>query len=572
MADLSQVVGTDPARGAPRTRLVALLVGPYRVLRGNRPLGLLVVSHALATLGAWFSLVTLAVLVYALSHSATVVALMTFVHLVPYAAFTPLGGMLIDRWDRTRLVVGANLGCALCMVGLISVDSPQTLWRVFPLIFVAFGLISLLRPTVNTVLPTLVAEGDRETANSLIGQLDSLADMVGPLLSSVLVLLGHLQLAFVLCTVAFGAAAVAFKAARVPPPDTPPTTEDEGRLGAVLAGFRFLFQENEHVLAACVLPVSSVLLLTGAWWSLIVVLSVQSFHLGAQGTGFLEAVYASGGLLGGFLVLRLSRRLPLGGVLILGVALSALATALFGLSPAGLWPFALMTLMGVGDLFLQVNATTILQAATPSTLLGRAFSAFEATVLVAEVLGALLVGPLIGVLGPRLATVAFAVTTMLVLALAVPRLRRLEAVLGVRLYLRQVPVFAMLSRRTLDDLGGRLHLERFASGTAIVREGDVGERLYMIRRGEVLVLVRGDRPHAVPVATLSMLDYFGEIALVQEVPRTATVRAQGPVEAYSLDRADFQALLRRSTELQQALHATAEARRHDTQIKLALHM
>src|SRR5438874_2218479 len=99
----------------------------------------------------------------------------------------------------------------------------------------------------------------------------------------------------------------------------------------------------------------------------------------------------------------------------------------------------------------------------------------------------LLVGPVIGVAGPRGATVLFAVLGLAALVLSLPHLFRLEQALGVRMYLRQVPILASLSRRMLDSLGNRLHDEQFPPGAVIVREGEPGDRLYMLKSGTVEV-------------------------------------------------------------------------------------
>jgi hypothetical protein len=88
-------------------------------------------------------------------------------------------------------------------------------------------------------------------------------------------------------------------------------------------------------------------------------------------------------------------------------------------------------------------------------MLGRVFSAFEALQIVAMLLSTLLVGPVIGVAGPRGATVLFAVLGLAALVLSLPHLFRLEQALGVRIYLRQVPILASLSRRMLDSLVAR---------------------------------------------------------------------------------------------------------------------
>ena len=182
--------------------------------------------------------------------------------------------------------------------------------------------------------------------------------------------------------------------------------------------------------------------------------------------------------------------------------------------------------------------------------------------------GALIVGPLIDLLGPRATSVVFAVVALGIFLLCLPRLRKLDRVLGVWMFVRKVPVLSGLSHAVLEDLASRMTLEKVPDGTAVVSQGEVGDRLYIVKDGEAEVVARGDDEQE--LATLSKNDYFGEIALLKDVPRTATVRAKGTLELYSLEREDFQNLLERSEKLKSAMTGTSDARYVETQNRLLL--
>lgn len=564
MADALQPADSDAAsiKGSG-----ARLIGPYWVLRGNGKLGLLLVGYALATLGTWLTGISLAMHAYTLSHSAVSVALLSFAMMAPAAVFSPLIGMAIDRYDVRKLALWTNAGSALCVLGLTSVRTAAALWIAFVLTLGLATLGSLMRPATNTLLQGMVADEEREAANTLLGQIEALSNVIAPLLGSLLYLSGHPYAAFAVAAAAYAGVAVAFNALPLPHPTGSARPREDGPLGELVAGFRFLFVENDRVLAAVTATVGGLGLVNGAWYTLIVVLAVQSFHVGAQSAGFIDATWAAGSVAGGFLIAGISRRLRFGGLLVIGAAGSAATLALFGLSPAGLLPFVAVVLIGVADAVVLVGQATVLQAATPPELMGRVFGAFEATQVAAMIAGTLAVGPLIAIWGPRGATIIFAVLSAGALALAATRLFRLEQALGVRIYLRQVPMLATLSLRVLDDLGARLRHEVIADGAVIVREGEPGERLYMIKHGTVEVSAQGNRAHPVVVAHLRKMDYFGEIALLHGVPRTATVSAKGAVELYGLDRADFQELVARTGDWEQILVATAQRRRQETHRK-----
>ena len=141
---------------------------------------------------------------------------------------------------------------------------------------------------------------------------------------------------------------------------------------------------------------------------------------------------------------------------------------------------------------VDVNGTTIIQTGTPEELLGRVFGAFDGVLILAMLAGAVIVGPLIELLGPRTTTVVFAVVALVIFLLCLPRLRKLDRVLGARMFVRKVPVLAGLSHAVLEDLASRMTLEKVPDGTVVVSQGEVGHRLYIVGDGEAEVAARGE--------------------------------------------------------------------------------
>jgi MFS family permease len=551
--------------------LLDRMLGPYDVLRGNRNLQLLFGGQVVSSFGDWLYVVALAVLAYEITGSATVVAALTFVRLLPYVLFLPFSGFLADRGNRKALMIGSDVGRGVCMLGLWLVGSGGKLWVAFPLVFLATVLSSLFRPAMSAVLPGLVGDEDKlAQANGLWSQMESVSLILGPALGGVLVLFGEPQAAFLVNGVTFLISALTLLWVRVPPRSSEQGAQagEEGWVSETLAGFRFLLRENEGVLSAMTVSIAGLTLVGGAIWTLTVVLAEETFGLGGQGAGFLNAAYGAGALLGGLGAGYAASRLRLGPAFVWATGASSLLFALLGVSPAGVLPFVLLVVVGVMDVISDVSSTTILQSATPDSLLGRVFGAFEALLVSAMLLGALVIGPLIDLAGARAATVILSLVGFAFLLFCLPRLLRLEDTLGVRVFVRRVPVLAGLPHRLLEDVASRSRLERFRDGEAVVREGEVGDRLYMVKDGEAEVAARGEGEREVVVATLSKHDHFGEIALLREVPRTATVRARGPLELYSLSREDFQELLERSEGLKTAMTGTSDTRYLETQNRL----
>jgi MFS family permease len=344
--------------------------------------------------------------------------------------------------------------------------------------------------------------------------------------------------------------------------------EESSWLGRTLGGFVFLLKEHDRVLAALSLALAGIGVINGANYTLIVVLSEQVFHFGGQGADFLNGIYGVGSLLGGLVIGPLVARRSLLPVFLGMALLDCFASILFGFSPAGVLPFVFMALGGLTDTATKVIALAVVHLAAPRALFGRIFSAFESSLLGGQAFGSLVVGPLVVFLGPRFATFWLSMAGVLALAVTLPWLSRLDRTFGVRIFLRNVPVLTRLAATVLDELAGRFSVERFQAGETIVREGDKGDRFYIVKRGRVEVVARGDSDAPAHVAGLSRMDYFGEIALLQDVPRTATVLADGEVELYSLTRGDFEQLLARSEAFHETLGTVSAAREADLRTKL----
>ncbi len=321
------------------------------------------------------------------------------------------------------------------------------------------------------------------------------------------------------------------------------------------------------MLAALTISFVSLTFVGGGIWTLILVLSEESFGLGTEGSGFLNSVYGLGGVVGGLAAGYLASKIRLGPAVIWSISAGSVVFLFLGISPAGVLPFVILSVVGVLDIVVDVNGTTIIQTGTPEELLERVFGAFEGVLILAMLAGALIVGPLIELLGPRATTVVFAAVGLLILLLCLPRLRKLDSVLGARMFVRKVPILSGLPHAVLEDLASRMTLEKVADGSEIVRQGEVGDRLYIVKDGEAEVVAREEQGEETKeLAILSKNDYFGEIALLRDVPRTATVRARGSVELYSLGREDFQRLLERSETLKSTMVGTSDARYVETKL------
>jgi CRP-like cAMP-binding protein len=144
---------------------------------------------------------------------------------------------------------------------------------------------------------------------------------------------------------------------------------------------------------------------------------------------------------------------------------------------------------------------------------------------------------MIGLLGTEGALLAFACLPVPVL-FGVQALRHLDARAVVderpRTLLRGVPMFGVLPLPVLDGLAMATRPVELPDGDAVISQGDPGDRYYVLDAGEVDVIVDGDG-----VTRLGPGDGFGELALLRDAPRAATVVARGPIRVLTLEREAF---------------------------------
>ncbi|GAC1638019.1 MAG: hypothetical protein NVS4B2_27040 [Chloroflexota bacterium] len=133
--------------------------------------------------------------------------------------------------------------------------------------------------------------------------------------------------------------------------------------------------------------------------------------------------------------------------------------------------------------------------------------------------------------------------------------------------LRGVPLFARLDSALLAEISQRIAVEHIAAGETVITKGESGDKLYVIDRGEVEVFASNAAAHQDPLAVLHAGDYFGEIALLYDVPRTAAVRARTPLQLYTLSKGDLRALLARVPVLAQEMADRGEMRMKQTRLR-----
>jgi hypothetical protein len=199
--------------------------------------------------------------------------------------------------------------------------------------------------------------------------------------------------------------------------------------------------------------------------------------------------------------------------------------------------FAAVILLGFGNPLVDVNFVTIVQRITPDAVLGRVFGAYEGALIGTMALGSAVTPVLLEELGLRWTLTVLGLIVGVPALAFIPRCLRLDATMrppeGAEL-LRRIPIFAPMPQAMIESLAGSLVAEHAPAGTAILSEGESSDRFLVIVSGRVEVTQQGTHlRHEGPG------EFFGEIGLLRDVPRTATVTALEDTTLLSLARDPF---------------------------------
>ena len=278
---------------------------------------------------------------------------------------------------------------------------------------------------------------------------------------------------------------------------------------------------------------------SGAMDVLFVLLALEVLQTGDSGAAILNAALGIGTIVGGAATFSLVGRQALAPVLAAAALLWGGSLVVVG-AVAPIWLAApLIAVGGMGYAACDVVGRTILQRVTPDRMLARVLGALEGINLAGLALGSIVVTFVVGLVGVQVALIAVGLLLPLGVGISWLGLRTMDRTTLVPTraldLLRAVPLFEPLAPPQLECVVRRTRWLTLEPGEVLIREGDVGEGYYVLESGELSV-TQGGRP----LRTVAERgDGVGEIALLQDVPRTATVTAILPSVLLTLGRADF---------------------------------
>jgi MFS family permease len=519
---------------------MAFVAGPRQVVaavRGavrNENVRRVELAWAASIAAEWAHFVALGVFAYQ-QGGTSAVGIAGLVRLLPAAAVAPFAASLGDRFRRERfLLVLALVGSvALAASAAAAYAGNEALVFVFAAVV---GLsATLFRPALQALLPSLVRSPEELIAsNGATSTLESIGALVGPLLAAVLISFANVGLAFALGAVLLLAGCALLARVSVDSPvELTSATADESVREMLTGGFRTVAGTPRARLVVFLTAAQT--FVRGCLNVLIVVAAFRVLDGGAAYVGYLTAAIGIGGLIGALGAMTLGgRRLAVS----FGVSLVfwGLPIALIAPQPELAATMVLLAVVGAANSVEDVAVFTLLQRITPNEKLTRVLGLVWGLAMGGVALGSLAAPALVSALGPRPAFVFVGAILPLLTVISYPRLVEIDKTARPSVELElvdRVPMFAPLSIAGKERVASDLVPVDVLAGQLVIRAGDEGDRFYIVGDGTLAIDAGGHH------STAHQGDYFGEIALLRDVPRTATVTASVDSRLYALQRDDF---------------------------------
>ena len=517
-------------------------------------LGAVLTAEGLSSTGDAVFWVGLLVWLLGFPNGTALIALAAVARLLPRVVFGPAGGVIADRYDRRMLVVTLDLVRSVLMVALAFwVNADNGPGVVLAGVLVVYVLAAPYRPALTAGIPLVVGERDAAAANALDGAVRQVMTFLGPLLGTVVLWLGAPSWAFAVNAATFAISAILLaQVTRLG--GTPPAararrfgrrTKSWGR--SLREGIDSVVQQPGLTLTVWLVFVFSVA--RGFELVLLVLVAEDKLRMGAKGVGILNAAIGVGALCMVPLVGRVARVNRPAAAVVIALLLTSIPLALLGeVDRAGV-ACGVLVAVGVGVVVFEVLAVTIVQRLSRIEQLGRVFGIQNMAVNGGKLVGALLGPLLVSLFSLEWALLVAALLVSVSAIVAVPGLHRVARATNARREALE-PIVRVLADLALFDGASEPALERLATtarrvtfprGTAVVREGDFPDSVYVIRAGAFSVVKQG-----IEVATLGPDDWFGEIGLLRDTPRTATVVATSVAEVWQIQGAEFLAAVNES--------------------------
>jgi MFS family permease len=472
-------------------------------------------------------------------------AVLGAVRMVPAVVAGLLTGAMLQRFRGDRILVALGLiraasagltAVVIVTAGPTMADHQLTMVLLFILASAAAGANAPVRPIQATLMPALArSPNELVAANATWNAVKGLGAFGGPFIAGALMALGMYGAVAAVAAVAFLVTAYLSAGLRF---EQAADASGGGRRATgglrLMDGLRPI--RRQPVLAWSLLGSYGQVVTRGLLNSLVVVAAIDLLGMGQSGLGLLNAALGLGGL-GAIFLISSNRSSRLIRTETISLLFWGLPIAIIGVFPLPEVALAAMVLIGVANATYDTALYTIFQRGSTNEERAPVMSFLEAVIGLGTVSGSLL-APVLLIFGNREALVAGGALLPILAAIIYWRIGHAERVIVVNEdlvdLLRKVPEFAELPLTAVERLVEGLVPVTAPAGSALMTQGEPGDRFVVIATGEIEVIVDGR-----PIRRLGPGAGVGEIALLRRSPRTATVRAVTDVTGYSVDAATF---------------------------------
>jgi hypothetical protein len=480
---------------------------------------------------------TVVLSVYAFRQGgATAVGLVSLLRMLPSAVLAPFASAVADRWRRDVVLTLVSTGrCATAAAMALLVTDAGSTVAVYALAVLSTAAALLYRPVNSALLPLLCrTPGELASANVVRGLLDSISMLVGPGVAAALLASGSTSSGFGAVAVLSALSAVLTLRLAVEEPGR--RTTRGSVVGGLLAGGRAAWRSSQ--LRLCFLLVGAQTLTRGAVSVFTVLVAVDLLGLGDPGVGTLTAALGAGAVLGSLAASLFVSNRRLAVWFGLGVALWGLPLVVLAAAPGRASALLLFAVLGVGNALVDVGVFTLIARLAPERVLARVFGLLESVGALTVGLGSALAALLADTTDLRVAVAIVGAIGPVIVVLSWSRLRRLDATMVARdediSLLRTVSMFDPLPLPALEQLATGLEPRRVPAGQNVFVQGDAADGCFVIESGDAEVVGDGRS-----ITTVGPGELVGEIGLLRQVPRTATVRAVTDLDLRLLDADRF---------------------------------
>jgi len=522
---------------------------PYAVFR-NRNFTLMWTGQLISTAGSALTSLAAGILIYRLTGSAMSVAFMMMATAVPTLLVGLLAGVFVDRYDRRKIMIASEYIRAVLILMIPFLVSQNIYW-LYVIVALTSAVGQFFDPAHESVLPEVASEEQLAAANSLIAIASFGSTAIGFAASGLIASAFSINWAFYLDAISFIISGTCILLITVKSPGTEGSTNISTVFSNLKSGISFLYENS--ILRSVVILVMFYSLSVGLWNSLLLPFSDRALGANEFQYGLQEGLTSVGFVICSLLMAQLADRLREGQWITISLLGMGIVGITYSLSNSIPWAIFLVMLSGFLNAPYGIARSLIVQRNTPREVRGRVYSAIFVTRDVVFLVGMVLAG-LADVVSVRVmmlgSTLLLFVLGILALFLpglgqpaaewrrAISLLRGVKAAPGLgiaraatladfdRLAVH-LPALASLSLKERQELAAQTLVADAQAGSTILQAGEESDAAYIIIEGRAIAGSEDNGRYRVLTA-MNPGDFFGEIAALTGMPRTANVVAEEP--------------------------------------------